>query len=583
MKIMADINQNKAEQYRKERKERLAKAAKKNAKNIEKKTAVRSAVKKVIAIVLAAVVGLSCLGGILSYVGVLQSMAQVGYVKDEHISFAEYKYYYLMAYNNLFNTEYQAKYYGYQTGTGYDVSLSPEEQTTTTKDADGNEITWVEYFREKALEAAQMYLAYYQEAKKNGMELDKADIAEIDKNLEELRENANSYGKRDESDENNGYSLNAYLRVQYGSGINANFLKKQMEKEALVRKYSQSLIDGLKDGYSADKVKEIFEKNPDEYLFTDVRIYQFALESLTAEEGEKEDALAKRQEKSDKQAKDDANKMYSAVTDEKSFLNYAKKLNTEDKDYDADQSTLLSSYKKADSTGSGASNLSSINEDLANWAFKDSTKKNDKKLITIKQDDKVSGYIVALMVNPKHDVDTVSVRHILFKTVDDENKPLDDDKIKAAKANAEQTLAKWKAGDADEDSFADFATELTEDTGSQSTGGLYENVAPGQMVAEFNNWIFDKARKESDCDIVETSYGYHIIYFVSKDGSSKDNTIRTNLATEEFEKNSQATLDSDEYKIGAGPRRTAYVEKELLKKIAKQVANINAQSASAGY
>ena len=583
MKIMADINQNKAEQYRKERKERLAKAAKKNAKNIEKKTAVRSAVKKVIAIVLAAVVGLSCLGGILSYVGVLQSMAQVGYVKDEHISFAEYKYYYLMAYNNLFNTEYQAKYYGYQTGTGYDVSLSPEEQTTTTKDADGNEITRVEYFREKALEAAQMYLAYYQEAKKNGMELDKADIAEIDKNLEELRENANSYGKRDESDENNGYSLNAYLRVQYGSGINANFLKKQMEKEALVRKYSQSLIDGLKDGYSADKVKEIFEKNPDEYLFTDVRIYQFALESLTAEEGEKEDALAKRQEKSDKQAKDDANKMYSAVTDEKSFLNYAKKLNTEDKDYDADQSTLLSSYKKADSTGSGASNLSSINEDLANWAFKDSTKKNDKKLITIKQDDKVSGYIVALMVNPKHEVDTVSVRHILFKTVDDENKPLDDDKIKAAKANAEQTLAKWKAGDADEDSFADFATELTEDTGSQSTGGLYENVAPGQMVAEFNNWIFDKARKESDCDIVETSYGYHIIYFVSKDGSSKDNTIRTNLATEEFEKNSQATLDSDEYKIGAGPRRTAYVEKELLKKIAKQVANINAQSASAGY
>ena len=52
---MADNNQNKAELYRQERKERLAKAAKKNAKNIEKKTAVRSAVKKVIAIILVAV------------------------------------------------------------------------------------------------------------------------------------------------------------------------------------------------------------------------------------------------------------------------------------------------------------------------------------------------------------------------------------------------------------------------------------------------------------------------------------------------------------------------------------------------
>ena len=44
MKIMADNNQNKAEQYRQERKERLAKSAKKNAKNIEKKVAARSAV-----------------------------------------------------------------------------------------------------------------------------------------------------------------------------------------------------------------------------------------------------------------------------------------------------------------------------------------------------------------------------------------------------------------------------------------------------------------------------------------------------------------------------------------------------------
>ena len=52
MKIMADNNQNKAEQYRQERKERLAKSAKKNAKNIEKKVAARSVIKKVIAIII---------------------------------------------------------------------------------------------------------------------------------------------------------------------------------------------------------------------------------------------------------------------------------------------------------------------------------------------------------------------------------------------------------------------------------------------------------------------------------------------------------------------------------------------------
>ena len=34
------------------------------------------------------------------------------------------------------------------------------------------------------------------------------------------------------------------------------------------------------------------------------------------------------------------------------------------------------------------------------------------------------------------------------------------------------------------------------------------------MVTEFNNWIFDDARKAGDVEIVKTSYGYHIMYFV---------------------------------------------------------------------
>lgn len=579
MKIMADINQNKAEQYRKERKERLAKAAKKNAKNIEKKTAVRSAVKKVVAIVLAAVIGLSCLGGILSYAGVMQSMLQTGYVKDEHISFAEYKYYYYKVYNEFFNQEYQYKYYGYDTGSGYDTSLAPDKQTSTTKDEDGNEITWVEYFHNQALQVAQMYLAYYQEAKAAGLELDKADMKEIDDALKEMREQADSAGKTSDSDENRGYSLNAYLRKQYGNGITTAFIKNQMKKEALVKKYYNTQLDELKKGYTEDKVNEIFNADKDSYLYADLRMYQFSIEALTAEDGEKDKDLEKRQAEADKKTEKDAKAMYEAVKDEKSFINYAKKLNADDASYDADQATLVSSYQKGSETNTSRT-LYGISSDLANWAFKDGIKKGDKKLVEIKEEDKVTGYIIALMVNPKHDVDTVSVRHILFKTVDDENKPLSDDEIKKAKTNADKTLAEWKAGEADETSFADYATELSEDTGSQSNGGLIENNLPGQNVKAFNDWIFDEARKEGDCDIVETEYGYHIIYFVSKDGSSKDNTIRTNLANEDFNTKSDEMLKGDTYVAGVGPRRSKYIEKDILKRIAQQVANINAQAAA---
>ncbi|MFR8334817.1 MAG: peptidylprolyl isomerase [Oscillospiraceae bacterium] len=45
-------------------------------------------------------------------------------------------------------------------------------------------------------------------------------------------------------------------------------------------------------------------------------------------------------------------------------------------------------------------------------------------------------------------------------------------------------------------------------------GGLYENVALGQMVEAFNDWIFDTSRKAGDVGIVETDYGCHLMYFV---------------------------------------------------------------------
>ncbi|MCQ2471562.1 MAG: peptidylprolyl isomerase [Clostridia bacterium] len=575
---MADNNQNKAEQYRKERKERLAKAAKKNAKNIEKKTAARSIVKKIVAIVLVAAIGISCLGGILDYAGVLQSMAQVGYVKDEHISFAEYKYYFFKVYNEFFNQEYQYKYYGYSTGSNYDTSLAPDKQTSTTKDENGNEITWVEYFHNQAVAVAQMYLAYYQEAKAAGLKLDAAEEKEVKDAIADMREQADNAGKRNSEDTNKGYSLNAYLRNQYGNGVTTGFIKKQLMKEALVRKYYNTQLDTLKEGYSKEKVDEIFNKDKDSYLFTDLRMYQFSFETLTAEEGEKDKDLEKRQAESDKKVTADAKAMFEAVNDEKTFVNFAKKLNAKDTSYDADTQTMVKSAKKA-SDGSSSTALDSINEDLAKWAFKDSTKKNDKKLIEVKENDKVTGYIVALMANPKHDVDTVSVRHILFKTVDDNNQPLADEKIKEAKQKAEKALADWKSGDATEVTFAEAATDLTEDTGSQSTGGLYESILPGQMVPQFDSWCFDASRKAGDCEIVETTYGYHIIYFVSKDGSSKDNTIRKNLATEDFNAKSDEMLKGDEYVAGVGPRRTAYLEKDMLEKIAKMVANINAQAA----
>lgn len=103
----------------------------------------------------------------------------------------------------------------------------------------------------------------------------------------------------------------------------------------------------------------------------------------------------------------------------------------------------------------------------------------------------------------------VNVRHILIQAED----PSNADSMAAAKVRAEDLYTQWQA-DPTEENFINMAGTHTEDPDSQSTGGLYEDIYPGQMVTNFNDWCFDETRQPGDHGIVETEYGYHIMYFV---------------------------------------------------------------------
>jgi len=105
------------------------------------------------------------------------------------------------------------------------------------------------------------------------------------------------------------------------------------------------------------------------------------------------------------------------------------------------------------------------------------------------------------------EVSSVDARHILVMFSDEYT---EEESLELAEA----ILAEWKAGEATEDSFAILAGERTDDGGSAHTGGLYSNISPGMMVLEFDAWIFDPSREFGDTDIVETQFGFHIMFFV---------------------------------------------------------------------
>ena len=98
-------------------------------------------------------------------------------------------------------------------------------------------------------------------------------------------------------------------------------------------------------------------------------------------------------------------------------------------------------------------------------------------------------------------------------------------------AKANELLASW---DGTEDGFAALAKEHSQD-GSAETGGLYENVPKGQMVASFQDWCYADGRKSGDTGIVQSQYGYHIMYFVGQSTPYWKVQVRDNLTNTEMD------------------------------------------------
>ncbi|HJI46566.1 MAG TPA: peptidylprolyl isomerase [Oscillospiraceae bacterium] len=564
----------KAEQYRDERKARIAKSAKKNAHSMEARNTAKKVANKVISIVLCAVIVLGVVAFSLNYYGALQRVIKIGGVgSDQSVSIAEYEYYYMRAYNQV---RYQAQYYQYyyQTSNGYDLSLTPEEQTQTTKDADGNEITWAEKLHEDTLEIIQLHKAYYNEALKMGLKLTKADEAFIDKQIEDLRDEAKSAGSNSSSSNSENkvtYSLNAYLRKVYGGSINERFLRKQLKIQVLAQKYLTERTNEIAKDYDQKDIDAEYKKDTTAYDFVTFRAYTFKTTELTKEDNETDDALKARQAKANAEVKKNANDFYNAVTNDATFTAKAKELNKDTADYNVDKETKYSMLK--------STAQSTFSEDAAKWLFDSSTKVGSKKLFSDEENGK---YIVVLALSKPHQEQTVTARHILFQTKDQNSgNDLSEEEIAKKKTQAEDVLKKFNEGDKTEDSFAALANEYNEDTGSSSNGGLYEHIYPGQMVTEFNDWVFDANRKAGDVELVETDFGYHIIYFVAKDGKDYyDSAIRSSKANKDIETETKALQEGKDYVVGLGPRRMNYAEKRVLKKIKYLVELSNANSSS---
>ena len=165
------------------------------------------------------------------------------------------------------------------------------------------------------------------------------------------------------------------------------------------------------------------------------------------------------------------------------------------------------------------------------------------------------------------DQPNVNVRHILIalNTNDDDPQAVVKEAKDAAKAKAEQLLNEYLTNPT-EDHFAELAKANTEDPGSKDNGGLYEDVYPGWSVEPFNDWCFDPTRQPGDTGIVETAFGYHVMYFVSK-----TDTYQWKVMAEDGARTEQMNNIVEEI-VAAYPITKSY-EKIVLCPLPKQETN----------
>ena len=212
---------------------------------------------------------------------------------------------------------------------------------------------------------------------------------------------------------------------------------------------------------------------------------------------------------------------------------------------------------------------SSINTVYAQWLADSSRKAGDTAYFESAAGDTVNGYYVVMFQSATDNAFALkNVRHILVTPEHNhedgethaEGETYSEEELAAAKATAEEILSQWKAGEATEESFAALANEKSAD-GDGTTGGLYENVYPGQTVQNFNDWCYDESRKAGDTGIVESTYGYHVMYFVGDSATTyRDFQIENDLRNSDLETWYAGIVEEMSQTAG----NTAYIRKDLV-------------------
>ena len=415
--------------------------------------------------------------------GIRKNMAAVT-IDGEKFSATDLDYYY----NTVIN-----QYGSYLSYLGVDVNQDLDAQQYS------EDQSWGDYFRSEAVTYLTQTVTMY-------------NAAMADENYEisdELQQQIDDYSASvDEYCESYSMTREQFLQAQYGEHMTDEIFMKHLTMMFVASDYSNDYTTN--HVYTDDKMQAYYEEHKQ-----DIDLASYEVLTVNADytgiEGKTDGSTDEEPEYTEAQ---DKQAMEAAMNTANEFLD---RVNSGEKLYDIGEEYGSNYYSnKVDVSYSTFTDYA-----FDEWVFNDIRTIGEASVV--EDTDRSCWYVVVLNDRHRPDYNTVNVRHILIEPAENELSSEDEGYDAETAANeaeaaqkAQDILNEYLSGPQTEDAFAELAKENSADSNA-SEGGLYTQVYKGEMVDSFEDWCFDESRKTGDTGIVETTYGYHVMYFVGED------------------------------------------------------------------
>jgi len=362
------------------------------------------------------------------------------------------------------------------------------------------------------IEAAQRNAILHQRATAAGLTLTEEQQEEVDETVRFFRE---------DFQEHMFESSSGFIIANFGRGMNLRVLRERVEFDALARAYEAHFIQSLIDGYSESDLEEFYLENRDHYD----RVHFYLYEISFRVETEEEDAEVEL---------DPTNALETAAA----VIEATEEDGEEGFFLALQEATGIPVESLESFTFRNETRETSLFRAYGDWLLNDNRTEGD---VAYFQGEEVV-YVIYFIGVDENRYHTSNVRHILITPEDvdpfDEDMELRDPvevateeaaELAIARLRADEIYNQWRAGVATEESFIELVQEYSADYRGEADPGLYPDIDHNTpFVEEFLDWSMDPARRPGDVEIVETLFGFHIMYFVSHSERDLRHTLAAN-------------------------------------------------------